>query len=663
MKYKSFVIITLLFALWLQLPATAKKPEHFKAIAQPEKLSVKKGESFKIKLTLDFDKPWHTYSMKEQTGKDGIGPTATEISIGPKDAISLNGKIIAPKPHIEYDEGFGTKIEFFKDKFSFIIPVKANKNLSFDKDKITVNAFMQLCNSTNCLPPDDYSVQVSKDVADFSEAKDATAQDNTAVAESTQAKDTAAMQPSANPAQMQQNQQQAAPVQSESQKTIEKAKEQGFWSFIWLAMTYGALSILMPCVFPMIPITVSFFTKRTESKKSKGFRDALIYGLGIVGTFTLLGFIFALIFGATGIMDFAKNPWVYFVIALIFIFFAFNLFGAFEIQMPTGLMNKLNMKSQQSSGISSVLLMGLTFSLASFSCTGPFVAAVLSLASSGQWFYPIFGMLAYSAVLAAPFFLLALFPSAMKTMPRAGGWMNNIKGVMGFIVIATSMYFFSNAFVQWGWGVLTREIFLSVWVALMLLTTLYTLGVFKMSHDAPVDRVGTVRLIFAMIFATLTMFLLSGLFGHNLGELETFVPASTQTAMLVPGGASGSSAAIPAEQWIQDYKQAVAEAKKQNKNMFLDFSGVTCTNCKKMEKNMFPRPEVVALMNKMILVKMYTDRRTDADLANRQMQETKFGSIELPLYVILTPDEQLIATKTYTSDEGEFKTFLSQGVK
>jgi thiol:disulfide interchange protein DsbD len=419
----------------------------------------------------------------------------------------------------------------------------------------------------------------------------------------------------------------------------------------------------------MIPITVSFFTKRAEKEKGKGLRDASIYALGIIFTFTALGFLLALIFGATGIRDFAANGWVNLFIAAIFIIFALNLFGAFEIQLPTGLMNKLNSKSQSGTGIVSVLLMGLTFSLTSFTCTVPFVGSALISASGGEWFYPIIGMLGFSAVFAAPFFLLALFPSALTTLPKAGGWMNNVKVVMGFLEVAAAIKFISNADLVWAWGILPREMFLSIWIACGFFIVFYVLGKFRLPHDSPVDTVGSPRIVFSVIFASITIWLITGLFGKPLGELDAFLPPPDYEMITGSAAVSNNLSKLSAKSnendfsdWYKNYDEAIAVAKDQNKALFIDFTGFTCTNCRLMETNMFPRASIKSKMDEMVKVKLFTDRREEPYLSNKKFQEERFGSIELPLYVILTPDGELIGTKSFTRNEEEFSDFLQKGL-
>ncbi len=604
--YKKIILIFALFFI-LTINNIIKADDKVTFEAYPSKLEISKGEEFKIKFIMNFKSPWYTYDFKEQLNPEGIGPTPTEITVAPKEKVEIFGKIIAPEPKTKYDEGFEMNIKHFEGKVEVTIPVKAKTDLNLNNDKINVVTYLQLCDSTKCLPPEEFITEVKPEIIEVSNGS--------------------------------------------------------IFSFLWVAISAGALALLTPCVFPMVPITVSFFTKRAEVAKGKGLRDALVYAFGIIITFTALGFLFSILFGASGIQEFSKSPGVYLFIALIFLLFAFNLFGAYEIQMPTGLMNKLNTKSQQGSGIGSVILMGLTFSLASFSCTGPLVGAALIAAASGEWFYPILSMVFFSATMALPFFFLALFPSMLSALPKAGGWMNNMKVVLGFIVLATSLYFINNAIIQWGGG-LSRELFLSIWVGIFLLTTLYIVGVFKMESDSPIESVGSVRIIFALIFATLTLYLLSGLFGADLGEFETYVPQSENPIALSSFSTMSKIGPVKMEDdiWNENYNEALALAKEQQKPIFIDFTGKTCTNCKKMERKIFPRPKVKELLDKYIKVRLITDINKEPYLSNKKLQLEKFNSVAIPLYVIMSPNAEVIATEVYNDSEEEFIAFLKKGL-
>lgn len=633
-----------------------------KMAASPSALNIKSGEMFSVKVDVKIDKRFYTYSFKYQEGPDGIGPTQSEVQVVNKELAEISGKTKFPKPKIKHDEGFNMDIEYYKGDFSIEIPLKAKKDLDFSKDKFKLQFIYQFCDSVSCLPPDYYGVTVGSKVYettfDF-----ASAMIDTATV-------TAPAQKTETITETKSDEQ----FTTKSQSEIETKKKEGVFSFIWFAMTAGALALLTPCVFPMVPITVSFFTKRAEKEGAKGkaFRDSSVYAFGIILTFTALGFLLAMLFGATGIRDFAANGWVNMFIAAIFILFAFNLFGSFEIVLPNSFLNLLNTKSNKSSGLLSVLLMSLTFSLTSFTCTVPFVGSALISASGGEWFYPILGMLAFSAVFAAPFFLLALFPSFLKKMPKAGGWMNNVKVVMGFLEIAAAMKFLSNADLVWAWGILPKDLFIAIWIGIAFIITLYLLGFFRFPHDTEVETVSSMRAIFAMFFAGIAFYLLIGLFGKPMGELDAFLPpAEYAELMAAANGTTAAGLAVSSQTsksgeeiiWLDNLDKAKEIAKNENKNIFIDFTGFTCTNCRWMEQNFFKRPEVLSALSGMVAVRLYTDRLSEPYLSNKKFQEEKFGSIELPLYVILTPEGKAIATETFTRDFNEFIAFMQKGVK
>lgn len=650
--FKSSFFILLFLAV-----ISVNAQQHVKFFANPSKLSVKAGEEFQIQFKIVLDKHWYTYSTKEQVGPDGVGPTATEIKLKENDLLAQNGKLIVPKGKVKFDEGFRTKIEYFKENATFVIPVKAKKAINFAKDQLFVNVFIQICDTARCLPPEEYNVKIDKKAVEIEIAK----VDTTA---STQSESTTIGQENSKNTQdhtTSPNQNISKKVETESQKEYNDAIKGGVSSFIWLAFIAGLISLLTPCVFPMVPITVSFFTKRAEKAHGKGLRDSLVFALGIISTFTLLGVIFSSVSGgAGGLSSFAANGWFNLAIAIVIFILALNLFGAFEIQVPTSIMNKLNNKSQ-GNGLLAIFLMGLTFSLTSFTCTVPFVSFALGSAANGKWFYPILGMLVYSSVFAAPFFLLSLFPRALKSLPKSGGWMNNIKVVFGFLEIAFAIKFISQADVAWGLEILPREVFLAAWIACFALATLYIFGFFEMKMDSKLEKVGGVRALFGFFFATITVYLFYGLGGNTFfNDLNSYMPPYSFNTSNVSNVVAGS--AKVEEVWESDYKKALTRAKAENKNVFIDFTGWTCTNCRWMEQNIFPDKEVSELMSKFVLVRLYTDRREVAELANKKMQMDRYGTIELPLYVIVKPNEELIGTKTFSRDKAAFITFLKKGL-
>lgn len=615
---------------------------HLKINGSATNLTPKKGEEFSIQLDFQLDEYWYTYTSFEQLSAEGIGPNTTEIINYPEGSLELIGEIKYPEPSKKFDEGFEMDLSYYNNKFSYVINVKALKNLDLVKDSIFSEVYIQICDTTSCLPPEPYNIYITKLIKESKLYYEPAHKDVK--------KDEAGNK-----------------NVTDSSKEIEAAKDKGIWSFLWLSITSGALALLTPCVFPMIPITVSFFTKRAEKANARGLRDSILFAFGIISTFTAFGLILALIAGPTGIRDFATNPFVNLFIAGIFLVFALNLFGAFEIQVPTGIMNKLNAKSQ-GSGVGSILLMGLVFSLTSFTCTVPFVGTALISSSGGEWFYPILGMLGFSATFSIPFFLFALFPTLLKSLPKAGGWMNNLKVVMGFLEVAAAIKFLSNADLVWDWQLLPRETFLSIWIACGVLIVVYVLGYMRMKMDSEVKYVGAARAVWAIIFASLTIYLLSGLYGRPLGELDAFLPpqgygqsGQYQSNMNSSGG--DSKAVYDEADWYKDYDKALEVAKAENKMMFLDFTGWTCTNCRWMESNLFPDNDIAGLMKDMVKVKLYTDRRKEPELTYKLMQETRFNSIDLPLYVIQDPNEDVKGTKVFTRSKEEFIEFLKKGVK
>ena len=683
-------------------PLSAK---HIDFALSPQKLVLKPGEQANLTLTLTIEQGWYTYGMIPRLDKDGLGPKATEITLK-KSAVATLGKILAPKPKQKFDEGFQMEIDYYNGTVTFTVPVKARLDAPSGKYPLTLNVEYMVCDAQRCLPADDkelaFSVEIIGGAAQSSQVITAETQvpmppTNTMPAHDT-AVPTATVQvkdegQSGTLGGIRDNGQDAnakpttnAPTTNdqktttESQQEIATKRSEGIWAYLWFAMGAGATALLTPCVFPMVPITISFFTKRAEKKRSRGIRDSLVYALGIMFTFTALGFVLSLLFGATGISDFAANPWVNLALAGLFIVLAFNLFGSFEIPLPTGLLNKMNNAAGSGDSIGAVLLMAITFSITSFTCTVPFVGAALISASSGEWFYPIVGMIGFSGVFALPFVLLALFPSAMARLPKAGGWMNNVKVVMGFLEIAAAMKFVSNSDLVWAWGVLSRDVFLAIWIGCGLMITLYVLGLFRFAHDAPVPSIGAPRAVIALLFASVTFYLISGLFGKKLGELDAFLPPSNYEEMINEGqkdkGLNGTFRGIttggasmltnaPSNNdhlWISSYEAGLAEARRTGKAVFIDFTGFTCTNCRWMEANVFSKPEVQGLMRDMVKVQLYTDRKIEPYLSNKKRQLEQFGTIELPLYVLLKPDGSVLATKAFTRDRQEFVDFLKKAL-
>lgn len=648
--------------------AVAQNPVSASMTVTPSRIPA--GGSGTAKITANIESGWYLYSISQGPG----GPIPTRISLaeGPFKMSGVSG----PKPKVKMDPNFGINTESYAG--SAVFSVRFNVAPDTPEGPQTLNAGIryQACNDTVCLPP--RTIKLASDVS-ITAGKTAAASPTPTA--------TATPAPSATPgntnANVDTNANQTvtatnidplsnanfgsladaatAADKPEVTRTAESdINDRPIWGFVWLAMTFGALSLLTPCVFPMIPITVSYFTKHGSESTAGSVRDALIYALGIIFTFTGLGVALAVLFGAAGINRFAANPYVNLLITGIFLAFAFSLLGAYNLGVPSSVLTKLDSftRSKESGRTIGLLLMGLTFSLTSFTCTAPLVGTILVAAAQGDLFYPIVGMLAFSSVFALPFFVLAVAPQLMHSLPRSGSWMNSVKVVMGFLEIGAALKFISNVDLVWGWDIFTREVVIAGWIALSVLMFLYLLGVFRFAHDSEDRTIGLVRVLNAFLFGTLAFYLLTGLFGTRLGELESFLPPAKEVSSTTRAGGPMSSELT----WItNDYQAAVKQAQAENKRIFVDFTGYTCTNCRWMEANMFPKPAVRAELEKFVRVRLYTDGEGEPYEGFQKMQEQRFGTVALPLYAIITSSDQVMATfEGLTRSEDEFVSFLKK---
>jgi thiol:disulfide interchange protein DsbD len=310
-------------------------------------------------------------------------------------------------------------------------------------------------------------------------------------------------------------------------------------------------------------------------------------------------------------------------------------------------------------------MMGFVFSLTSFTCTVPFVGTLMVTFSRGSWFVPLIGMVVFASIFALPFFLLALFPNLMKQLPRSGVWMNNVKVVMGFLEIAAALKFVSNVDLIWAWHIFNRDLVLAAWIAIAIMITFYLLGRFQLSHDTPVEHIGALRVCIAVLFLSCGIYLYTGFHSHPLGDLDAFLPPADMNEVSMMGSINGpllpqKGATAPArEMWLDSYPAALAEAKKTGKNIFIDFTGYTCTNCRAMEAGVFSRPDVKEMFGNFVLARLYTDNGTELNDANRDLEEQRFNTIALPYYVIVSPEDKPLASfPGFTRDVDAFKAFL-----
>ncbi len=625
LRIVSNTLLTLLFLSFLAVAAIAQDPVKLTLAVSPE--SVASGAKGAAKVTATIESPWKMYSLTQGSG----GPIPTKISVD--DTYFQAGQISGPKPKVAFDPNFGIDTEAYTGEAVFNLPFTVTAEAPDGRQELRISVKYQVCNDTLCLPPKTVKLAAPLTV--------------------TGGRQLAPPPPSSTVTAMPSSV--AAPAATPAASNIANGS---FWGFIWLAITFGALSLLTPCVFPMIPITVSYFTKHGSDSHYGSIRDALIYALGIILTFTGLGVALALVFGAAGLNRFASNPYINLLITAIFLAFAFSLLGAYNLGVPSSLLTKLDgiTRSKESGKYIGLLLMGLTFSLTSFTCTAPLVGTILVAAANGELFYPIAGMLAFSTVFALPFFVLAVAPRLMHSLPRSGTWMNSVKVVMGFLEIGAALKFLSNVDLVWGWNIFTREVVIAGWIACSILIVLYLLGVFRFAHDSEKKHIGLVGALNALAFTTLTFYLLTGLFGARLGEIESFLPPAKEAASSI-AGETGKSGELT---WItNDYQAAITRAKAENKRVFVDYTGYTCTNCRWMEANMFTKAEVKKELEKFVRVRLYTDGEGEPYQGFQRMQEQRFGTVALPLYAIVTFNDETVATFAgLTRDQNEYLSFL-----
>jgi thiol:disulfide interchange protein DsbD len=584
------------------------------------------GVTVLAKLEARVDPGWHMYSFTPVKGANI--PTTLKVD----SAVVADHKVLQPPPKRALDPSFNKELETYEGTVVFLVQLQIKKDAPAGPAEIALRPRYQVCDATHCIPP------VTKNVT-------ATL---TVDAASASAADPAIPAGYAEPA--------AALVETAGSPSAGTGTSEGLGAFLAVAFGFGLLTIFTPCVFPMIPITMSFFLNRQAGSRSESITQALIFCLGIVVLFSGLGLAATAILGPFGVVQLGSNPWVNGFISLVFLLFGLSLLGAFEITIPSGILTRLDRASQKG-GVAGTLLMGLTFSLTSFACVGPFVGSLLAASVQGGGARPLLGMVCFSSGLALPFFFLALFPSYLKRLPKSGGWLARVKVVMGFVILAAMLKYLSSLDQVLQWKLLTRERFLAAWIVLFAMAGLYLLGFVRLEGIKPDEHMGLGRLLTGIAFLIFAISLVPGMFGGRLGELDGYVPVATNTAAFGGGGAESKLV------WLKNqYREALAKARAEGKLLFVNFTGYACTNCHWMKANMFPRPEIASALSNFVLVELYTDGSDEASQLNQQLQESKFKTIAIPFYAILDPDENVIATfGQQTRDAKEFLAFLEKG--
>jgi thiol:disulfide interchange protein len=584
------------------------------------------GSHVVAKFTGTIQPRWHVYSMTTPPG----GPNPTTASIAGNPALA-GFKIYQLKPERKLDPNFGIDTETFSGQYDLLFDIELRKDAAAGQADITANVRYQSCNDTICLPPKKKSAMASIAIDSSAPVQAIVIPSGYALVPTAAPKPTPAAAP-------------PAPKQQPSGV-----------GFFLLAFGAGLAAIFTPCVFPMIPFTVSYFLNRQTGAKRDSVLQAIVFCLGIVVLFTGLGVLITAISGASGVVKLGNSPWVNAFIAAVFVVFGLSLLGAYELTLPSGLLTKMNQASE-GGGYLGTLLMGLTFTLTSFACIGPIVGPLLVASVQTSGLQPVLGMASFATGLAAPFFVLSLFPSFLNKLPKSGGWLMRVKVVLGFVVLAISVKYLSSAdqILQTDW--ISREMFLAAWVVLFALPGLYLLGFLRLEGINPEDHLGVGRMLVAALFLIFSISLLPGLFGASLGNVEAFIPVQAKSAALLGGGGGESGAPV----WMKnEYKEALAKARAENKLVFINFTGYACTNCHWMKANMFPRPEVTGLLKDFVLVDLYTDGTDAISEQNQQLEEKRFGTVAIPFYAIVDPDERTVATfPGLTRNASEFVGFL-----
>ncbi len=596
--------------------AVGQQHAHFSA----EPATAAPGSKALARVHVEIDAGWHLYSGSSPAGI----PLSFQLA-GPSPAESL--RLLQQQPKRAFDPVVNGETETYENQADFLLELAVRKDAGAGPADAPVSARYQTCSATQCVPgrwKDALKLTIDKAApaavipAGYSEPKPPAA--------------TAAGSPAAGGS----------------------AAQQGWGLFLLTAFGFGLASIFTPCVFPMIPITMSFFLNRQPGGRQDGTSQAVVFCLGIIVLFSGIGLLTTLLLGPAGIKNLGGNPWVNGFIACLFMAFGLSLLGAFEITIPSAILTRLNQSSEKG-GFAGTLLMGLTFSLSSFACVGPFVGTLLAASvGGGETMRPLLGMVSFATGLALPFFLLALFPSYLKRMPRSGGWLARVKVVMGFLILAASLKYVASLDATLHWGFLTRERFLAAWIVLFAMAGLYLLGFVRLEGIKADETMGLGRLLCGLVLLIFAISLLPGMSGGNLGELEAYVPAATETA----AGAPQAAGLV----WMRDqYRAALDKARAEGKLVFVDFTGYSCANCHWMRANILARPEIAQLLGKFVLVELYTDGTDAASEANAKLEAEKFKTVSQPYYVILQPDETVVAAFDHlTHDPEEFKAFLQK---
>lgn len=661
MTQKHFISWLVMALLCLPVFAQIQEPVKFKT--ELKTLSANEAE---IIFSGAVENGWHIYSTDLPEG----GPISATFNVDKIEGAEVVGKLMPRGKEIEkMDPIFEMKVRYFEKQATFVQKIK----LTGGDYKIVGYLEYGACNDENCLPPTSVDFTFTGKAAGNTPATAETAiTENTATEVTT---DTAQTAPATTVTSGTADY--WAPVISELGSYGENINNESHtWIYIFFTgMLGGLLALFTPCVWPIIPMTVSFFLKRTKDKK-KGIRDAWTYGASIVVIYVGLGLIITGIWGANALNSLSTNAIFNIFFCLMLVVFAASFFGAFEITLPSRWSNAIDSKAEQTTGLLSIFLMAFTLSLVSFSCTGPIIGFLLvEVSSTGSYLAPAIGMLGFAIALALPFTLFALFPSWLKSMPKSGGWMNVIKVTLGFLELAFALKFLSVADLAYGWRILDRETFLALWIVIFGLLGMYLLGKIKFPHDDDDNKVSVTRFFLAMFSLAFAVYMIPGLWGAPLKAVSAFAPPmQTQDFNLYKNEVHAK---------FNDFDAGMEYARQNGKPVMIDFTGYGCVNCRKMELSVWTDPKVSQLLNDdYVLITLYVDEKTKLPEPIRitengqertlrtigdkwsYLQRTKFGANAQPFYVLIDNEGKPL-NKSYSYDEDiqKYIDFLETGLK
>ena len=660
-------------------------------IHTPVKWKIKLEDSGKpekeIVFTAVADKGWHLYDMNLPAG----GPVSTSITYETMKGAELVGKVVSSvAPTSVYDELFAMNLRWYSGTVTFTQKIKVTDAKAF---KLAGELEFMACNDETCLPPERVEFSFNRKNITMTDAgvvagesDDQTVADSLSLAQGTDSLSVSADGENArqlvNPTKIAEalsdNVDLWTPVIDEL-KAFGESPLDGTDSsllFIFLAgFAGGFIALLTPCVWPMIPMTVSFFLKRTKNKK-KAIKDAVMYGVSIIVIYLALGLLITGIFGASALNDLSTNAVFNLLFFALLVLFAVSFFGAFEMVLPSSWTNKLDAKADSTSGILSIFFMAFTLALVSFSCTGPIIGTLLvQAASMGSIVAPAVGMFGFAFALAIPFSVFAIFPNMLQSMPKSGGWLNSVKVVLGFLELALALKFFSVADLAYGWRILDRETFLVLWIVIFAMLGFYLLGKIRFSHDSELKYVSVPRLFMAIVSLSFAVYMVPGLWGAPLKSISAFAPPLyTQDFNLYEDEVHAQ---------FDDYEAGMAYAKKNNKPVMIDFSGYGCVNCRKMEASVWTNPGVKQIIeNDYVLITLFVDDKTklpevieiEEHGKTRKLktvgdkwsylQRSKFGANAQPFYVLLDNNgKPLSHSYAYDEDVNKYIQFLQGGLK